>query len=108
MNKEEILKKAQEDNKGFDLADLNAQQKGAYISYFVGIIGIIIVNIIDGIVLGRINYGADFVMCLMIGLAFLYKFIKLKKKHELFVTLCYFALSIMFLVFWILQLARVW
>ena len=32
MNKDEILKKAQEENKGADLADLNAQQKGAYIS----------------------------------------------------------------------------
>lgn len=108
MDKEEILKKAQKDNNGSDFADLNYQQKGAYISYFVGIIGIIIVNIIEAIILKRVNYGADFVMCLMIGVAFLYKFIKLKKKHELFVTLCYFSLTIMFLVFWILQLLRVW
>lgn len=108
MNKEEILKKAQEENKGNDLADLSAQQKGAYISYFIGVIGIVIVNIIEAIVLNRINYGADFVMCLMIGVAFLYKYISLKKKHELFVTICYFSLSMMFLVFWILQLTKVW
>ncbi len=108
MDKDEILKKAQNDNKGSDLADINSQQKGAYIAYFVGIFGIIIVNIIEGITLNRINYGADFIMCLMIGVAFLYKFINLKKKHELFVTICYFSLTIMFLVFWILQLVRVW
>ena len=108
MNKDEILKKAQEENKGADLADLNAQQKGAYISYFVGVVGIIMVNIIEGIVLERINYGADFIICLMVGVAFLYKYINLRKKHELFVTICYFSLSIMFLVFWILVLAKVW
>ena len=87
MNKDEILKKAQEENKGADLADLNAQQKGAYISYFIGVVGIIIVNIIEGIVLERINYGADFIICLMVGFAFLYKYINLRKKHELFVTI---------------------
>ena len=108
MNKDEILKKAQEENKGDDLSYLNAQQKGAYISYFIGVVGIIIVNIIEGIVLERINYGADFIICLMVGVAFLYKYINLRKKHELFVTICYFSLSIIFLVFWILVLAKVW
>lgn len=108
MNKEEILQKAREENKGQDLSDLNIQQKGAYISYFVGIIGIIIVNIIEVIVLNKVNYGADFVMCLMVGIAFLYKFIKLKKKHELFISIGYLSLTIMFLVFWILVLTLVW
>ena len=108
MEKEELLKMAQEDNKGADLADLNAQYKGAYISYFIGIIGIIIVNIVEGIVFRRVNYGADTVMCFMVGFAFLYKFIKLHKKHELFVCICYMSIAVMFLVFWILQLAKVW
>lgn len=108
MEKDEILSMAQKDNKNLDIADLNVQQKGAYISYFVGIIGIIIVNIIEGIVLDRINFGADFIMALMIGIAFIYKYIKLKKRHELFVAISYLMLSIMFLTFWILQLTKVW
>ena len=108
MEKDELLKRAQEDNKGADLADLNTQYKAAYISYFVGIIGIIIVNIIEGIILRKVNYGADMAICLMIGVAFVYKYVKLRKKHELFVSLCYISISIMFLVFWILQLVKVW
>ena len=108
MEKDELLKRAQEDNKGADLADLNTQYKAAYISYFVGIIGIIIVNIIEGIILRKVNYGADMAICLMIGVAFIYKYVKLRKKHELFVSLCYISISIMFLVFWILQLVKVW
>lgn len=108
MEKDGLLKRAQEDNKGADLADLNTQYKAAYISYFVGIIGIIIVNIIEGIILRKVNYGADMAICLMIGVAFIYKYVKLRKKHELFVSLCYISISIMFLVFWILQLVKVW
>ena len=43
MNKEEILAKAQNENNGKDIADLDAQKKGAYIGYFVGIIGILLI-----------------------------------------------------------------
>ena len=108
MDKEELLKKAQEENNGADLADLNVQYKATYLSYFIGIFGIVLVDIINAIVLKSVNHGANFVISAMVFVAFLYKYIKLKKKHELFVSGCYFTLSVMFLVFWILQLAKVW
>lgn len=108
MNKEEILKKAQSDNKGMDVADLNIQYKAAYISYFVGVFGIIIIDIINAILFGSVNHGANMVMALMLCVAFWIKYHYLKKKHELIVALCYSLLAIMFLVFWLLQLVRVW
>lgn len=108
MDKNEILAKAQSDNKGMDVADLDAQRKGAYIGYFVGIIGIIIIDIINGIVFKVINHGPNMVIALMCFTAFLVKYIKLNKSHELVVAIIYALLSVMFLVFWILQLARVW
>ena len=108
MNKEEILKKAQNDNKGMDVADINIQYKAAYISYFIGVIGIIIVNIINGIVFGSVNHAPNMVISLMLGVAFWVKYYNLKKKHELIVALCYSLLTVMFLVFWILQLVKVW
>ena len=108
MNKEEILQKAQNDNKGMDVADLNIQYKAAYISYFIGIIGIIIVDIINAIVFKYVNHGANMVMSLMLTIAFAIKYYHLKKKHELIVTICYSLLTLMFLIFWILQLVKVW
>lgn len=108
MDKDEILAKAQSENKGMDIADLDAQKKGAYIGYFVGIIGIILVDIIDGIITKHVNHGANMVIVLMCFSAFLVKYIKLKKTHELIVSILYLLLSIMFLVFWILQLLKVW
>ena len=108
MNKEEILAKAQNDNKGMDVADLDAQKKGAYIGYFVGVIGIILIDIINGIVFHNVNHGPNMVISLMCFSAFITKYIKLKKTHELFVAIIYLILSIMFFVFWILQLVKVW
>ena len=108
MNKDEILKKAQNDNKGMDIADLNVQYKAAYISYFVGVFGIIIVDIINAIVFGSVNHSANMVISLMISVAFYVKYFNLKKKHELIVAICYSLLTLMFLSFWILQLLKVW
>lgn len=108
MEKNEILKMAQEDNKGMDVADLEAQKKGAYIGYFIGIIGIILVDIINGVVFKTINHGPNMVIALMCFTSFIIKYIKLKKTHELIVSVIYALLSIMFLVFWILQLTKVW
>ena len=108
MNKEEILKKAQIDNKGTDVADLSIQYKAAYFSYFVGVFGIVVVDIINGVVLGSVNHAANMVISLMLSVAFWVKYHKLKKKHEFVVALCYSLVTVMFLVFWILQLVKVW
>ncbi|MBR1374040.1 hypothetical protein IJ556_06275, partial [bacterium] len=59
MNKDEILAKSREENNGRDFADIEAQHKGAYAAYFVGIILIIIVDIIEGFVFDRISYGCN-------------------------------------------------
>lgn len=108
MDKKEILEKASMDNKGMDIADLSVQQKASYYAYFVGIIGIILVNVVNSIIFKYVNHGPNMIMALMLSVAFTIKYIKLKKKHELVVVICYYLLTIMFLVFWILQLLKVW
>lgn len=107
MEKEEILKKAQENNKGKDVADLDAQRKGAYSAYFVGLFIIIIWDVVEGIKFQHINYGGNMVLFAMAFTAFLVKFIQLKKRHELFVSLVYGLVAVTFFVLWILQLLGV-
>ena len=65
MNKEEILKMAQTENRGRDVADLDAQRKGAYFAYIIGICLIIAVDIVEGIVLHRISFGCNVAMFVM-------------------------------------------
>ena len=107
MEKEEILAKAQAGNKGKDVADLDAQRKGAYIAYFVGLFLIIAWDIVEGIRFHHINYGGNMALFSMAFTAFLVKYVHLRKRHELIVALVYGAGSVTFLVLWVLQLVGV-
>lgn len=107
MEKEQILMKAQEENKGKDIADLDAQRKGAYIAYFVGLFLIIVWDIVEGIRFHRINYGGNMALFAMASTAFAVKYVKLRKRHELIISLLYGLGATTFLVLWILQLIGV-
>ena len=108
MEKNEILELAQKDNKNLDIADIEAQKSGAYIGYFILGISILVVIAVDRLVLKQYDFGAITACLLMMFTAFLVKYIKLKKKHELLVALIYGAGAIFGLVCWILQLCKVW
>ena len=107
MEKEKILMQAQQENHGKDIADLDAQRRGAYIAYFVGLVLIIAWDVVEGIVFHRINYGGNMALFAMAFTAFLVKYIRLRKRHELIVSMVYGSATIAFLVLWILQLAGV-
>lgn len=107
MERNEILAKAQEENKGKDIADLDAQKRGAYIAYFVGLFLIIIWDVVEGIMFHRINFGGNMALFAMAFTAFLVKYISLKKKHELFVAIVYGLGTAAFTVLWVLQLTGV-
>ena len=107
MERNEILEKAQKENNGKDIADLEAQRKGAYIAYFVGFFLIIIWDVVEGIFFHRVNFGGNLALAAMAFTAFLVKYLNLRKKHELFVTIVYGLLTVAFAVMWVLQLTGV-
>jgi hypothetical protein len=107
MNREDILKQAQAENNGKDVADLDAQKKGAYFAYLIGICLIIAVDVIEGIVLHRISCGCNLAMFVMAFTAFFTKYRVLSKKHELFVAAAYGIGAVVWAVLWILQLCGV-
>lgn len=107
MNRDDILKKAQAENSGKDYADIEAQKSGTYAAYFIAVILVILVDTVNGFVLGYVNRGMDFVLFTMAFVAFLTKYIKLRKRHELFVTIFWGLLALMMLALWILQLCGV-
>ncbi len=107
MEKDEILLQAQKENKGKDVADLDAQRKGAYIAYFVGLFLIIAWDIVEGFVFHHINYGGNVAIFAMAFTAFLVKYLQLRKRHELIVAIAYGLVTVAFLIMWILQLVGV-
>ena len=104
VNKEDILKKAQDENRGKDVADLDAQRRGAYYAYIIGICLIIAVDIIEWIILKRISFGCNMAMFAMAFVAFITKYRIRSKKHELFVAIAYGVGAAVFMALWIVQL----
>ena len=104
MNREEVLAKAQSEGNGRDIADLEAQKKGAYIAYLIGMFLIVVINIVEWIIMRHINNGGNLVVFVMATIAFSVKYRTLRKKHELFVALVYGLGAIFWLVMWILEL----
>ena len=107
MKKEDILLQAQQENNGRDMADLEAQKKGARIAYFIGIILIVLANTVEGFIFEHISYSGAMAVFAMGFTAFMVKYLTLRKKHELFVALVYGGFTVMWAVMWILQLCRV-
>lgn len=107
MNKEEILAMAQNEGKEKDLPDLEAQRKGAWLAYIIGVILLIAVDTVNGLVLHYVNRGADFVLFSMAFTVFLTKYIRLRKRHELIVAIIWGVLAVCMLVLWLMQLAGV-
>ena len=107
MEKEEILMKAQQENKGKDIADLEAQRKGTNIGFMVGGLAFIAIVIVEMVVTGVMHYEIMGGCFLMLGTSFFVKYISLRKKHELVVAVCYTLIALGWLTFWILRLTKV-
>ena len=107
MEKEEILAKAQKENKGKDLADLEAQRRGANYGFMIGGLTTVAISFINFAITGVYPFGPLAGMLSMVFVAFLTKYIMLRKRHELAVTVIYGILMAMMFTAWILQLCKV-
>jgi UDP-N-acetylmuramyl pentapeptide phosphotransferase/UDP-N-acetylglucosamine-1-phosphate transferase len=108
MEREEILSKAVEDNKGLDIADLEAQKTASMFGYYIVATLILVVTLVDKVVLDKTNFGALMACFMMFSIAFLVKYIKLKRRHELIVSILYGLVAVASLVCWIMDLVKVW
>ena len=107
MNKEDILAMARSEGREKDLPDREAQRSGAWIAYILGVVLLIIVDTVNGLVFHYVNRGADFALFSMAFVLFLIKYLRLRKRHELIITIFWGLLALSMLVVWILQLKGV-
>jgi len=104
MDKQEILSKSQEENKGEDIADLDAQKKGSYIGFFVsGIFGVVVM-ILDWYFFKRTPYEIITMICCFDACMYLYKYLKLRRKETLGYVIIWMTLTFVWLTLYILQL----
>ena len=107
MNREEILAKAQNEGREQDLPDREAQRSGAWASYIVGVVLLILVDTVNGFVLHYVNRGPDFALFSMACVMFLIKYRRLRRRHELIIGIVWGVLALGSLAVWILQLTGV-
>lgn len=107
MNKEEILAKSRKENGNRDLEEVSAIQKGTPIAFMIGMCVTLAFVIVEAIVHHEVNYMALALMASFGAPLFIYKYAKLRKRHELFVAISYSVAFIGFLTCYILQLVGI-
>jgi len=106
MNKEEILEKSRSENKGKDIVEEEIIRKGFLVCWLVSLIAASVVAMVEGIVLGKQNSGIFFSLMSGLSVFFVFKYIKLRRKHELFIAVMYGIAAICFLIAWIIYLVN--
>ena len=104
MEKEEILMKAKKENKGKDLAELDITNRATNLAFTVGGLFIVDLLIVDYAITGTFKYFVLGGLQVMLAVAFIYKYVRLRKRHELVISILYILGSMLFLTLWILQL----
>lgn len=107
MNKEEILAKSRQENKGKDIYELTAIEQAMKIASFVAaIVGIVI------IIFARVwddvsgYYCTIAIFFSMTGTIHLVKYAKLRKKHEAVLGVAYALLATGYLTLYIVNLVK--
>lgn len=103
MNKDEILEKSRRENKNKDIAEIEVINRASSIATSVGMLVCCLISVLDVLFTDKVNCITWTIYFSMLGTRFLVKYIKLRKKHELFFSLIYLIISIAFFVMYIMD-----
>lgn len=106
MNREEILMKSRNENRGQDMTELEAAKESMKLGWVIIVCLLALVSVVDAIVLGRMNSEAFFALTAASSAVFFAKYRRQGKKHELVVAVIYAAAAALFLAAWIIALTR--
>ena len=106
MNREEILAKSKEENRGQDIANLEAAKDSMQSGWISAICILAVVAVVEAMKYGRMNYGIFLAVMAGSAAVFISKYLKLHKRHELILSVLYAVIAAAFLIAWILQLTK--
>lgn len=106
MNREEILSKSQQENRGQDVAGGEAFKSGAQLAWIVTVCLAAAVCIADALIFGRACYELLFVICAGEAIVFAHKYRAFRLRHELLVAACYGVGAAAFLLAWVMQIVN--
>lgn len=106
MDKDEILQKSRSENKNRDYPDAEGLKKASVIAFAVGCSVCVIISAVQLYFTDTINYGCWIVNFSILVTVFLVKYIKLKKRHDLALTIMYIMFFLIYLVGFIRSMMR--
>ena len=106
MNRDEILEKSRQENRGQDVASLEVSKSSIVFGWIVAVCLLAFVSVVEAIKYDRMNSGIFFAVMAGCSAIFIRKYLKLRKKHELYISIIYVIAAAAFLVAWILQLMK--
>ena len=105
MERDEILKKSREENKDRDFVEEAALSRANAVSLGVGMIVCGLLSVLSAVFQdGSPNYSVWTVMWAMQASIFLFKYYRLRRRHELLLGLIYLAFCVTFFVFYLRSL----
>ncbi len=107
MQKEEILKKSRNENKNKDFVDLEISAQAGNIAGRVGACVCCLISLVFYWVTDTLLLSPWIIYFSILGTHYLVKFSKIKKITDLIITVLYYAMCILALVFFVLRLVEV-
>ena len=106
MNREEILAKSKQENHGQDLANLAVSRASMLFGWITAVCVLAFVAVVEAMVHDRMNNGIFFAVMAGCSAIFVHKYLKLRKRHELYIAIVHIFAAIAFFIAWILQLTK--
>jgi len=101
MNKEEILEKSRTENKNMDEYEKSVLSSAGKLAAQIGMLMCCVIAVLEVIFLDHISYASWMIYFSILSTIFIYKYLKIKDKHELLLAALYGAIFIMFTVLFI-------
>lgn len=107
MQKEEILKISRKENKNRDLVDIEISSQAGNVAGRVGACVCCLISLVFYWVTDSPLLSPWVIYFSILGTHYLVKFIKIKKKTDLAITILYYAMCVLALAFFVVRLVEV-
>lgn len=107
MKKEDILEMSRKENKNKDLADLDISAKAGNIAGRVGACVCCLISLVFYWVTDMLLLSPWIIYFSILGTHYLVKYSKIHRRTDLVITLLYYAMCILALIFFVIRLVEV-
>ena len=101
MDKDEILARSRKDNKDRDFVEEDVTNKANSVAFSVGILMCGLLSVLHAIFQDKPDFSVWIVMWAILSSVFLFKYHRLRKRHELLLGLAYLAFCVFFFVLYL-------